>query len=395
MTPVLMPVYGRSEVAPVRGEGPHLFDADGRRWLDFASGIAVNALGHSHPHLVGAIQRQAALLMHTSNLYTLPGQQRLAERLTALTFADTVFFTNSGAEALEATLKTCLRWLDADGRSEAKVLTFSGAFHGRTLATISATDQPKVRNGFGTVLERFVTVPFDDLAAAEAAVNAGNIGAILVEPIQGESGIRPTSPAFLQGLRRLADDHNLLLAFDEVQSGIGRTGTLFAYEQYGVAPDVMAVGKGVGGGFPLGACLATANAASGMTAGMHGSTYGGNPLAMAAGEAVLDVVAEPAFLAQVRETSAILRGRLETLATEVPGLFLEVRGLGLMLGVKLNGDSRAFVAHARTYGLLTAAAGDNVVRILPPLIIEPQHIEEAIAKLGEAARTFPRAQAAA
>jgi acetylornithine/N-succinyldiaminopimelate aminotransferase len=389
----LMPVYARCEVAPVRGEGPHLFDAAGNRWLDFASGIAVNLLGHSHPHLIGTIQQQAATLMHVSNLYGSPQQMAIAERLTALTFADTVFFTNSGAEALECAIKTARTYHYATGNPQKyRLLTFSNAFHGRTLATISATDQEKLRKGFEPLPNWFHVLPFNDLAAAEAAID-DSIGGFLVEPVQGEGGIRPATPEFLRGLRDLADRLGLLLVLDEVQCGVGRTGTLFAHEQYGITPDIMAIAKGIGGGFPVGACLATERAAAGMVVGTHGSTYGGNPLAMAACGAVLDVVAEPDFLASVREKGQRLRAALEQM---IPNhdLFDHVRGLGLMLGLKLNADSRAFVNHARSHGILLVAAGDNVVRILPPLIIEEEHIRECVERLSSAAAAFRVPEAA-
>ncbi len=390
----LMPVYGRCEVEPVRGEGCYLYDAQGREWLDFASGIAVNLLGHSHPHLVGAIQKQAATLMHTSNLYKVPAQAALAERLVALTFADTVFFTNSGAEALECSIKTCRAHHYAAGRTEKyRILTFSNAFHGRTLATISATDQEKLRKGFEPLPDWFHVLPFGDLDAVKAAIDP-SIGGILVEPVQGEGGIRPASLEFLRGLRALCDEHGLLLILDEVQCGVARTGTLFAHEQYGITPDIMAIAKGIGGGFPVGACLATENAASGMVVGTHGSTYGGNPLAMAACEAVLDVVTELSFLAHVNEMATRLRAALEQMIPNHDHLFDSVRGLGLMMGLKMKSDSRAFVNHARSHGILLVAAGDNVVRLLPPLIIEEHHIRECVDKLSAAARAYTPAAAA-
>ncbi len=390
----LMPVYGRCEVEPVRGEGCYLYDAEGREWLDFASGIAVNLLGHGHPHLVGAIQKQAATLMHTSNLYKVPAQAHLAERLVALTFADTVFFTNSGAEAVECAIKTARRHHSAAGRPQQhRILTFSNAFHGRTLGTISATDQAKLRDGFEPLLEGFQVFPFGDLEAVAAAMD-DTVAGILVEPVQGEGGIRPATQEFLSGLRKLCDQHGALLILDEVQCGVGRTGTLFAHEQYGLTPDIMAIAKGIGGGFPVGACLATENAASGMVIGTHGSTYGGNPLAMAACEAVLDVVAEPAFLEHVRVMGDRLRQALEQLIPNHDELFESVRGMGLMLGLKMKSDSRAFVNHARGHGLLTVAAGDNVVRLLPPLVIEERQIRECVDKLSEAARAYRPAAAA-
>ena len=393
ITPV-MPVYGRCDVSPVRGEGCYLYDAQGREWLDFASGIAVNILGHSHPHLVGAIQRQAATLMHTSNLYQVPAQEALAQRLVSLTFADTVFFTNSGAEAVECAVKTCRAFQYAHGHPEKyRILTFSNAFHGRTLATISATNQEKMRKGFEPLPDWFHVLPFNDLDAVTTAID-DSIGGIMVETVQGEGGIRPATREFLQGLRKLCDDHGLLLILDEVQCGVARTGTLFAHEQYGVTPDVMAIAKGIGGGFPVGACLATEHAAAGMVVGTHGSTYGGNPLAMAACMAVLDVITEPSFMEKVNDSSARLVAALEQMIPNHDDLFDSVRGLGLMLGLKLKTDSRAFVAHARSHGILTVAAGDNVVRLLPPLIIEEHHIRECVDKLSAAAASFVPAAAA-
>ena len=384
----LMPVYPRSEVRPVRGEGPYLFGEDGTRYLDFAAGIAVNLLGHSHPHLIAAIQRQAATLMHVSNLYGSPQGERLAQRLVDLTFADTVFFTNSGAEAVECAIKTARRYHSAAGNPHKhNLITFSNAFHGRTLGTISATDQAKLRDGFAPLLPGFIVVPFDDLDAATAAVD-GHTAGFLVEPIQGEGGVRPASRAFLHGLRALCDEHDLMLIFDEVQCGVARTGSLYVHTQYGMAPDIMATAKGIGGGFPLGACLATEKAASGMVVGTHGSTYGGNPLAMAAGEAVLDIVAEDAFLAEVNRLSDRLTGALEQMIPNHDHLFEGVRGAGLMLGLKMKTDPRAFVLHLRTRGILTVAAGDNVLRILPPLNITDAHIADFVEGVSAAARDY-------
>ena len=384
----LMPVYPRCDVRPVRGEGVYLYGEGGEKYLDFASGIAVNLLGHGHPHLTKAIQKQAETLIHVSNLYGSPQGEKLAQRLVDLTFADTVFFTNSGVEAVECAIKTARRYHFAKGNPHKHVLIcFSNAFHGRTLGAISATDQPKMRDGFEPLLPGFVVVPFDDLDAALAAVNENTAG-FLVEPVQGEGGIRPASKAFLTGLRKACDEHDLMLVLDEVQCGMARTGVLYAHEHYGITPDIMASAKGIGGGFPLGACLATEKAAAGMVIGTHGSTYGGNPLAMAAGEAVLDVVANDEFLARVTEAGDRLRAALEQMIPNHDHLFDSVRGLGLMLGIKMKTDSRAFVAYLRTKGILTVAAGDNVVRVLPPLIIEESHIREFVDKLSAASSDY-------
>ena len=385
----LMPVYPRCGVRPVRGEGCYLYGEDGRKFLDFASGIAVNALGHGHPRLVSAIAEQAATLMHVSNLYGSPQGEHLAQRLVDNSFADTVFFTNSGAEAVECAIKTARRYHFANGHPERhELITFDMAFHGRTIGTISATNQDKLRHGFEPLLPGFAYAPFDDLDAALALIGPHTAG-FLVEPIQGEGGVRPASASFLEGLRAACDEHGLLLVLDEVQCGYGRTGRLFAHELYGVVPDIVAAAKGIGGGFPLGACLATAEAAKGMIAGTHGSTYGGNPLAMAAGEAVLDVILKPGFLERVEEMGRRLRGALEQMIPNHDTLFDHVRGHGLMLGLKLKSDSRAFVAHARdNHDLLLVAAGENVVRVLPPLVIDESHIAECIEKLSEAARMY-------
>ncbi|HEY1605681.1 MAG TPA: aspartate aminotransferase family protein [Allosphingosinicella sp.] len=384
----LMPVYPRSPVRPVRGEGVWLYGEKGEKYLDFASGIAVNLLGHGHPHLTKAIQAQAAKLMHVSNLYGSPQGEAFAQRLVDNTFADTVFFTNSGAEAVECAIKTARRYHHHHGQPEKHdLITFTNAFHGRTMAAISATDQPKLRDGFAPLLEGFHVVAFDDLAAAEAAVDENTAG-FLVEPIQGEGGIRPASHEFIQGLRRICDEKDLMLVFDEVQCGVGRTGRLYAYEHYGIAPDIMASAKGIGGGFPMGACLATEKAAAGMVIGTHGSTYGGNPLAMAAGQAVFDIILEPGFLEHVRAMGDRLRGALEQMIPNHDHLFESVRGLGLMLGVRMKTDSRAFVAYLREHGLLTVAAGDNVMRVLPPLVVTEAEIGEFVERLSAAAREY-------
>jgi acetylornithine/N-succinyldiaminopimelate aminotransferase len=391
----LMPVYPRSPVRPVRGEGVYLYGEQGEKYLDFAAGIAVNLLGHGHPHLTQAIQEQAATLIHVSNLYGSPQGEAFAQRLVDHTFADTVFFTNSGAEAVECSIKTARRYHHAKGNPHKHdLITFSNAFHGRTMATISATDQAKLRDGFAPLLEGFKVVDFDDLDAALAAVDDNTAG-FLLEPVQGEGGIRPASQEFMKGLRAICDERDLLLVLDEVQCGVGRTGTLYAYEQYGIEPDILATAKGIGGGFPMGACLATEKAASGMVIGTHGSTFGGNPLAMAAGQAVFDIVANEEFLARVRQMGERLRSALEQMIPNHDHLFEGVRGTGLMLGVKMKNDSRAFVNYLRTRGLLTVAAGDNVMRVLPPLIIEESHIREFVEALSAAAAEYEVPAAAA
>ena len=390
----LMPVYPRSPVRPVRGEGAYLWGEGGEKYLDFASGIAVNLLGHGHPHVTKAVQDQAARLVHVSNLYGSPQGEAFAQRLVDLTFADTVFFTNSGAEAVECAIKTARKYHHGQGNPHKyELICFTNAFHGRTLGTISATNQEKMRDGFEPLLPGFKVVEFDNLEAAKAAMGPNTAG-FLVEPVQGEGGIRPASKAFMTGLRALCDEHDLMLVLDEVQCGVARTGTLYAHEQYGITPDIMASAKGIGGGFPLGACLATEKAASGMVVGTHGSTYGGNPLAMAAGQAVFDVVANDAFLAQVRATGERLRAALEQMIPNHDALFEGVRGMGLMLGIKMKVDSRAFVLFLRERGILTVAAGDNVVRVLPPLNIEESHIREFVDGLSAAAADYKVAQTA-
>jgi len=386
--PSLLPTYNRADVAFVRGEGPYLFAEDGKRYLDFGAGIAVNAFGHANPRLVAALTEQAGKLWHTSNLYRVPGQEALSKRLVENSFADTAFFTNSGVEACECAFKMARRYQYVSGRPERfRIITFEGAFHGRTLAGIAAGGQAKYLEGFGPKVEGFDQVPPGDLKAVEAAITR-ETAAILIEPIQGEGGVRAMAPEFLRGLRALCDAHGLLLIFDEIQTGVGRTGKLFAYEWAGVTPDIMPIAKAIGGGFPLGACLATAEAAKGMTAGTHGSTYGGNPLAMAVGNAALGLVLEPSFLPHVRQIGLYLNQQLGALLSEHPTVFEEVRGEGLLLGLKLRVPNTEFVAAARAAGLLIVGAGDNVVRLLPPLIIEEAQVREAVEMLSAAAKTF-------
>ncbi len=384
----IMPTYGRYDLAFERGEGAYVFTADGDRYLDCGAGIAVNALGHGHPALVSALQEQAGKLWHTSNLYQVPGQQKLADRLTALTFADTVFFTNSGAEACECAIKTARKYMSATGQPERyRLITVEGAFHGRTLATIAAGGQEKHLAGFGPKVDGFDQVPVDDLEAIKNAITDETAG-VMIEPIQGEGGIRPFKPDYLRGLRKLCDDNGLLLIFDEVQTGVGRTGTLFAYEQTGIAPDIMAVAKGIGGGFPMGACLATQDAAQGMTAGSHGSTFGGNPLAMAVGNAVLDVVTAPGFLTQVKETARTLRQQLGAVIDSHPTVYKGLRGEGLMIGIECAALNADVVAALLDEKVLAVGAGENVVRLLPPLTIGEAEVSEAIAALDRAATTL-------
>ncbi|WP_242137571.1 aspartate aminotransferase family protein [Sphingomonas sp. TREG-RG-20F-R18-01] len=397
-TPALMPVYPRCGVRPVRGEGVYLYGEDGAQYLDFAAGIAVNALGHGHPKLVKAIADQAATLMHVSNLYGSPQGEHLAQRIVESSFADTVFFTNSGTEAVECAIKAARRYHFVTGNPQRTTLiTFNNAFHGRTMGAISATNQPKMRDGFEPLLPGFAYAPFNDLEAALALIDDTTAG-FMVETVQGEGGVSAATTEFLQGLRKACDEHGLLLVLDEVQCGYGRTGKMWAYEHYGITPDILSSAKGIGGGFPLGACLATEEAAKGMVFGTHGSTYGGNPLAMAAGEAILDVMLEPGFLEHVTAMGERLRTSVEQMIPNHDQLFEGVRGKGLMFGIKLKDAAvaRDFVAHLRDHhGLLTVAAGENVVRVLPPLVIEEAHIAEFVQKLTDGARAFTSMAAAA
>ncbi|MCA0199474.1 MAG: aspartate aminotransferase family protein [Proteobacteria bacterium] len=374
----VMPVFARTDIVFERGEGAWLIAVDGRRFLDFAAGVAVNSLGHVHPHLVAKLKEQADKLWHCSNLYRVAGQEKVAGRLVANSFADTAFFCNSGAEAMECALKVARRYHQAQGRTEKhRVITARGAFHGRTLATISAGGQEKHLDGFAPKVEGFDQVALGNLNEARAAVTP-QTAAVVVEPVQGEGGILPCDPDYLRGLRAMADEFGLLLIFDEVQTGMGRTGKLFAYEWSGVTPDVMALAKGLGGGFPVGACLATERAAQFMTPGSHGSTFGGNPLAMAAADAVLDVMLAPGFLDGVNAAAAKLWSGVQAVVAKYPKVFAEVRGKGLMIGLKCVGPNGDLVARLMANGLLTVAAGDNVVRLVPPLIIGDTEIEAAV-----------------
>ena len=383
ITPVL-PTYARADLEFERGEGAYLFTASGERYLDFGAGIAVNVLGHANPALVAALAEQAQKVWHTSNVYRIPGQERLARRLVEATFADTVFFTNSGAEALECAIKMARKYHAVSGHPERyELITMEGAFHGRTLATIAAGGQKKYLEGFGPAMPGFPQVPFDNLKALKEAIGPATAG-ILVEPIQGEGGIRPIPYGDLRQIREICDEAGILLVLDEVQTGVGRTGRLFAYELAGITPDIMAIAKALGGGFPVGACLATEEAAKGMTAGTHGSTFGGNPLAMAVANAVLDQVLADGFLEHVRKLSLAFRQKLARLADEHPAIIEEVRGEGLMIGIKCKVPNTDLVAAARSEHLLMVGAGDNTVRLLPPLNIGDEEVEEAIDKLSKA-----------
>jgi acetylornithine/N-succinyldiaminopimelate aminotransferase len=393
VTSHLLPTYARADLAFERGEGCWLIATDGERYLDFACGVAVNSLGHAHPHLVAALTEQAQKLWHVSNLYRIPEGERLAARLCTASFADTVFFANSGAEAMEGAIKMARKYHSASGRPERfRMVTFEGAFHGRTLATLAAGGQKKHLEGFGPVVDGFDQVPFGDLEATKRAIGPAT-AAIIIEPIQGEGGMRVVPSSFLKALRKLCDDQGLLLVFDEVQTGIGRTGEMFGYQRAGVAPDIMAIAKGIGGGFPVGAFLSTAEAAKGMTVGAHGSTFGGNPLAMAAGNAVLDVVLKEGFLERLRRTALLLKQRLAELTDRYPGVIAELRGEGFLLGLRAVVPSADLVDALRAEKLLTVAAGDNVVRLLPPLIAGEAEVTEAVARIDRACARLVRTPA--
>jgi acetylornithine/N-succinyldiaminopimelate aminotransferase len=377
----IVPTYARADVTFERGDGCWLTTTTGERYLDFGAGIAVNSLGHTHPHLVEALTTQGGKLWHTSNLFQMPEGERLARRLVDATFADLVFFANSGAEANEAAIKMARKRHAVDGNPDRfGILTFEGAFHGRTLATLAAGGQAKYLEGFGPKTPGFDQIPFGDLAAVESAIGPGT-AAIMIEPIQGEGGVRVVPPAFLRGLRAICDDNGLLLIFDEVQTGVGRSGRFFAYELAGVRPDILTTAKGVGGGFPLGACLATADAAKGLGVGMHGTTFGGNPLAMAIGNAVLDIVLAPGFIENVARLGLLARQQLAELQDRHPDVIEEVRGEGLLIGLKLKVPPANFASLARDHRLLTIPAGDGVVRLLPPLILSDDELSEGVRRL--------------
>jgi acetylornithine/N-succinyldiaminopimelate aminotransferase len=388
-----LPTYARVDLAFERGEGVWLMTAQGERYLDFTAGVAVNALGHCHPHLVAALTTQAQKVWHVSNLYRIPEGERLADRLCAMSFADTVFFQNSGAEAIECAIKMARKYQSASGKPERyRIVTFEGAFHGRTLAAIAATGNKKYLEGFGPPVDGFDQVPFGDLDATKKAIGPAT-AAILIEPIMGEGGVRVVPHTFLRALRQICDERGLLLIFDEIQTGFARTGEMFAYERSGVTPDIMALAKALGSGFPVGACLATQEASKGMTTGTHGSTFGGNPLAMAVGNAVLDVMQADGFLDHVRRTGLLFKQRLAEIRDRHASVIAEVRGEGLLIGLRLLTPAAEMVDALRAEKMITVGAGDNVVRLLPPLIINEQEIAEAITRIDRACAQVERPHA--
>ena len=389
MVTAVMPTYGRWDVAVERGEGVYLYATDGRKFLDLTSGIAVTSLGHCHPHVIEAVTKQAGQLWHSSNLFRIPGQEKLAERLVANSFADTVFFNNSGAEACEMSLKVARKYQSETGHPEKyRIIGCNGSFHGRSFATLAAAGAEAYLKGFGPAMDGFDHVAWDNLNEMRAAITPETAG-IIVEPVQGEGGVRAPSPDYLKGLRAVCDEYGLMLIFDEVQCGLGRTGKLFAHQWSGVTPDVMAVAKALGNGFPIGACLASEKAAVGMVPGSHGSTFGGNPMAVAAANAVLDVMLAPGFFDTVNANAKYLWGKLETLVAKYPKLFERVRGSGMLVGIRCVVTAGDIVAKAREQGLLVLTAGDNVLRILPPLTITPKEIDEAVAILDKVASEWP------
>ncbi|MEP7030207.1 MAG: aspartate aminotransferase family protein [Pseudolabrys sp.] len=387
----LLPTYARVDLAFERGEGAWLVSTTGERYLDFTSGVAVNALGHAHPRLVSALEEQAKKLWHVSNLYQIPEGEKLAARLCEATFANTVFFQNSGAEAIECAIKMARKYQSASGKPERfRIITFEGAFHGRTLAALAATGNKKYLDGFGPPMPGFDQVPFNDLAAVKRVIGP-ETAAILIEPIQGEGGVRVAAPEYLRALRKLCDDNGLLLIFDEIQTGFARTGDMFAYQHTGVTPDIMTLAKALGGGFPVGACLATTEAGKGMTAGTHGSTFGGNPLAMAVGNAVMDVMTAPGFVDKVRHTALLFKQRLAELKDRHSAVIAEVRGEGLLMGLRMVPPAAEMVDELRAEKMIALTAGDNVVRLLPPLIIGEQELAEAIARIDRACTRLAQA----
>ena len=388
----MMPSYARVDIAFERGEGCWLFTAGGERYLDFGSGVAVNALGHSHPRLVEAITEQARKVIHVSNLYRIKEGERLADRLCTLSFADLVFFANSGAEAMEGVIKVIRKYQSANGHPERyRIITFEGCFHGRTLATLAAAKNKKHLDGFGPAMDGFDQVPLGDIEAVRRAITPETAG-IMIEPVQGEGGVRSAEPSFFRALRQICDERGLLLGFDEVQTGIGRLGEMFGYQKLGVTPDVMGLAKGLGAGFPIGAVLTTAEAGKGITPGTHGSTFGGNPLAVAAGNAVLDEVTKPGFLDNVRQMELLFRQRLAEIKDRHPAVIAEVRGEGLLIGLKCVVPNGEVADACRAEKLLSVLAGDNVMRLVPPLIVSETEVAEAIGRLDRACVAVERAQ---
>jgi acetylornithine/N-succinyldiaminopimelate aminotransferase len=379
LIPSILPVYKRTKLTISHGEGAYLFDTKGRKYLDFISGVATNSLGHCHPALIDTLHAQSKKLWHISNIFEIPGMEEFASLLTSHTFADTVFFCNSGAEAIECCIKMVRKYHSSIGNPHKyRIITFDGAFHGRTLAALWASKRdPLMQEGFGPPVEGFDNIPFGDIEAVKRTIT-DETAAILIEPIQGDGGVRPAPAGFLTALRELCNHHGLLLCFDEIQCGMGRSGKLFAHEHYGVTPDIMPIAKGIGGGFPLGACLATEKAAHGMTTGTHGSTYGGNPMAMAIGKKVFETIQQKPFLNHVTQMGEKLKKGLEALALSCPNTIVEIRGTGLLLGIKCVQNNRELMEKIKEEGLLLAHAGDNVLRLLPPLIIEEHHVDESL-----------------
>jgi acetylornithine/N-succinyldiaminopimelate aminotransferase len=393
--PALLPTYNRTDIAFVRGEGSYLFAEDGKRYLDLGAGIAVAAFGHANPRLVAALTAQAQTLWHTSNLYRVPGQESLSKKLVENTFADTAFFTNSGTEAIELAIKMARRYQFVSGHPERfHIVSFEGAFHGRSYAAINAGGNEKYLEGFGPKMPGFDQVPLGDLEAVKKAIGP-ETAALIIEPLQGESGVRAATPDFLRALRKLCDDNGLLLIFDEIQTGLGRTGKFFAYDWLGITPDIMTVAKALGGGFPVGAVLATAEAAKGMTVGTHGTTYGGNPLAMAVGNEAIDMILAPGFLDHVNRIANYMHQQLGALVAGHPDVFDSVRGQGLMIGLKMKTDAPAFIAGCRANGLIVLPAGENVVRLLPPLTLSEAEAREGMELLGKTASQMESQKAAA